>query len=327
MHGPALPPPANGIGTTSDESPFVAGGNHGKISPVVKAQGDSLQQAGIDVSYFLIKGKGIRGYIRQIRPLHLYCKEHSFDLIHAHYSYSAYVASLAGVSPLVVSLMGSDVKASPAKAWLICIATVLFRWRNVIVKSKSMASDLRIRSRVHVVPNGVDMGLFSPMDKNLCRERQGWENGFKHILFPANPTRPEKDFQLARASIDLLDLPCRVHVFDHVEHKETVFHYNASDVVLLTSKWEGSPNVIKEAMACGCPIVSVDVGDVRERIEGVNGCFVAQTRSPEELAALLKEAFAFEGQTEGRDAIFAAGLSNDVIVSKLKDIYDSAIND
>ena len=302
---------------------FVASGNHEGISPVVKVQGDSLEKAGVELDYFLVKGKGVMGYIRQIRPLRRYCKQHNFDVVHAHYSFSAYVASLARVKPLVVSLMGSDSEASSKKKKMISLFSKIFHWPVVLVKSKKMAEGLSVGCPVQVIPNGVDTTLLVPMDKDACREHLNWKSGVKHILFPANPDRQEKDFDLATKAVEKLGPEVEMHVFKGVEHSETVYHYNASDVVLLTSKWEGSPNVIKEALACGCPIVSTNVGDVSERMEGVDGCIVAQTRNPEELSDLLSKALAFEGKTKGREKIINDNLDNRQVVQRLIDLYKS----
>ena len=99
---------------------------------------------------------------------------------------------------------------------------------------------------------------------------------------------------------------------------------NAADALVMTSFTEGSPQVIKEAMACGCPIVSVDVGDVKEITAGVEGCFMAE-RSPESIALNLKRALDFGKKTEGRKVIVERGLTNDVIAKKLIEIYKSII--
>ena len=319
----ALPRHVNGIGIICVEMKvlFVGSGNHGEISPILKSQGDSLVSAGIEMDYFLIKGKGLKGYLRQMKPLKSYVKKNHFDVIHAHYSMSAFAASLAGVRPIVVSLMGSDVKATGLYKLLICFFARFFHWKAIIVKSQDMYDDLQIK-RALIVPNGVDLDLFKPLDKTMCLYSLGWDAEKKHVLFPANPSRPEKDFALAEKSIDLLDGNVEVHVFEQVEHQKTPLFFNASDVVLLTSKWEGSPNVIKEAMACGCPIVSTDIGDVRERMAGVEGCFVANTREPEELARLLQRAISFEGKTYGRDKIIADGLDNRQVAKRLVEIYE-----
>ena len=78
-------------------------------------------------------------------------------------------------------------------------------------------------------------------------------------------------------------------------------------------------------MACGCPIVSVDVGDVRERIKGIPGCFVVDSDA-ESIAGKLKEALAFEGRTRGRAAVVDGGLSNDGVASRIIKIYKSLVS-
>ena len=99
----------------------------------------------------------------------------------------------------------------------------------------------------------------------------------------------------------------------------------AANCLLLTSKTEGSPQVIKEAMACGCPIVSVDVGDVAERVIGVEGCYIVRTREPKDIAEALQRALAFEGKTNGRERIIEMGLSNDQVAKRLIAIYQSLV--
>lgn len=304
---------------------FVASGNQGAPSPVVKNQGDALAAEGVTVDYFLIKGKGIKGYLKNVKPLRKYMKEHKYDAIHAHYSLSAFVASLAGAKPLVVSLMGSDVKAAGWYKFIIRLFAAVGGWRSIIVKSNDMYRSLGIK-RAIVIPNGVNMARFKPMSKSECQKRLGWDTERKHILFPANAARPEKDYALAEAAVKELanerdrELEIKLHVFENTPNEETPYWYNAADVVLMTSKWEGSPNAIKEAMACSRPIVATNVGDIAERTSGVEGCFVAQTRDAQELASLLNKAFAIT-QTKGNDRIVSDGLDANVINQKLINLY------
>lgn len=304
---------------------FVSSGNSGSVSPVVKNQGDALESEGVSVDYFLIQGKGIKGYLKNVKPLRQYLKEHKYDVIHAHYSLSAFAASLAGARPLVVSLMGSDVKAAGWYRFLIRLFALVFRWKTIIVKSNDMHRSLGI-ARAVVIPNGVNLERFRPLSKSDSQKRLGWTPAKKHILFPANASRPEKDYLLAEAAVQMTNdkLPMTndivLHSFDNTPNEETPYWYNAADVVLMTSKWEGSPNAIKEAMACSRPIVATNVGDIAERTSGVEGCFVAQSREPKEIASLLKAAVNLS-VTRGRERIIADELDSVSVNNRLIEIY------
>lgn len=314
---------------------FVASGNHGAPSPVVQNQGDALVSEGVELEWYLLKGKGFKGYLKNVKPLRNYLKEHKYDAIHAHYSLSAFVASLAGAKPLVVSLMGSDVKAAGWYKFIIRLFATFGGWKSIIVKSNDMYRSLGIK-RAIVIPNGVNMERFKPMDKAECQKKLGWKisndklqttNAVRHILFPANASRPEKDYALAEAAVQMINDKLQItnthvvlHAFENTPNEETPYWYNAADVVLMTSKWEGSPNAIKEAMACSRPIVATNVGDIAERMSGVEGCFVAQSREPQELASLIEKALAFS-VTEGRERIISDGLDSHLINQKLISLY------
>lgn len=140
---------------------FVSSGNtKNGISPIVFNQGNSLIKLGHDVSFFTIKGKGFSGYLKHIFILRKFLKHHSYDIIHAHYSLSAIVAALAGGKPLIVSLMGSDVKTSFLLKYMIRIFNFFF-WNKIIVKSLDMKTSSGIKT-VNVLPNGVDFKKFRP---------------------------------------------------------------------------------------------------------------------------------------------------------------------
>ena len=320
---------------------FIASGNHGAISPVVRNQAEALISEGVSVEYYLINGKGIRGYLRNIKPLKKYLKEHKYDAIHTHFSLTAFVASLAGAKSLVVSLMGDDVKASKWYKFIIRVFAFLFRWEAIIVKSNDMYRDLGMEQAI-IIPNGVNLERFKPMSIVDSRKYLGWDPEKKHILFPADATRPVKDYPLAEAAIALLNDKMssvtdrsqnetrtlndmvELHAFENTPNEETPYWYNAADAVLMTSKWEGSPNAIKEAMACSRPIVTTNVGDVAERMCGVEGCYVItkddRLKMIDELAKAVEKALTFK-ETKGRERIIADGLDRHEINQKLMDVY------
>src|SRR5205823_3231175 len=134
-------------------------------------------------------------------------------------------------------------------------------------------------SKIRIIPNGIDLERFKPLDQNTCRNRLGWRADRFNVLFPTNSGGdPRKRPELARAAAEAAErsgFNVEMHDLRGVPHGQVPIWLNASDAVLLTSLHEGSPNIIKEALACNVPVVSVDVGDVRERIQGIDGCYIA----------------------------------------------------
>ena len=301
---------------------FVSGGNSSSgISSLVRAQGDSLANLGLSIDYFPIVGKGLKGYLANVKPLRDKIRSEKYDLVHAHFSFCGFVAALAGAQPLVVSLMGWNVR-KPLLRLMIKLINRMF-WRACIVKSAEMQNFLKIRDLI-LLPNGVDLELFKPMDKREARSYLGWEEGVTHILFAANPARPIKDYPLARQAFAMFSKSIRaeLHALRGVNHLEMPYHYNAADVVLLTSKAEGSPNVIKEAMACNCRIVSTDVGDVRERFANSPACYICG-HDPEDICSCLQQALEFKEPVNTREAVL--GLDSRLIAGKLLSIYHKVI--
>ena len=305
---------------------FVCSGNTGNPSVLVKRQADSLVSQGIDVDFFLIRGKGIAGYLKNILQLKKYLKLNKYDIIHSHYSLSSFVASLAGARHMVVSLMGSDVKSSKFYVFIIHIFKLIFRWEILIVKSYDMMKNLGLKDAI-VIPNGVDLFHFKPKDKLYCQKQLEWDTSKKHFLFASNPIRPVKNFKLIKKAFNILNNEVfKIHVLDNVPHKLVPIYMNASDAILLSSLWEGSPNVVKEAMACNCQIVSTDVGDVRGVIENTKGCFIS-TFEPEDVAKKINLALQFTKQTNGREKIIELGLDSNTIAKRIIEIYNGEFNE
>ena len=150
----------------------------------------------------------------------------------------------------------------------------------------------------------------------------------KHVLFAGAFDNAVKDPELAKTAIKVLsDKGVKVELIElkgYNRDQVNTLMYNC-DALLLTSKTEGSPQVIKEAMACGCPIVSVDVGDVAERTSGVEGCYLVRTREPKDIADALLQAIAYKGRTNGRQRILEMGLSNDQVAEQLLRIYEQLL--
>jgi teichuronic acid biosynthesis glycosyltransferase TuaC len=302
---------------------FISSGNikNFEISPIIKNQGESLKEQGVIIEYYRIKGKGLKGYLSNVMPLRKKLKAKTYDVVHAHYSLSAFVASLAGAKPLVVSLMGSDVKAkSFFKIWIKLFVKLV--WSAAIVKSQDMKESLGLQ-KVNVIPNGVNFNRFKPLDKKDCQEQLGWNNTKINVLFAANPERLEKNYKLAKEAISTIDdTNIVVHFLKGVPNTDMPLYYNAADVVLLTSLWEGSPNVIKEAMACNRPIVATNVGDIAEVTTGTKGCFICKFNK-NDLSKKINLALDFNATT-GRSNI--ENLNDNRVANLIVSMYQSISN-
>jgi glycosyltransferase involved in cell wall biosynthesis len=283
-------------------------------------QAESLKAKSIDLEIFAVTGTGFKGYFRNIFILKRYLKNNSFDIIHAHYALSAFVATLAGARPLVVSLMGSDVKAKRYYKYILKVLSYFF-WNKTIVKSQDMKDSLKIKN-VLVIPNGVDFNKFVQIPKETALSRTSWDRKKRHILFAADPGRTEKNYILAKKVVALLgDNELELNHLGNEPYEIMQYLYNAADVVLLTSHWEGSPNVIKEAMACNRPIVCTDVGDVEENFRGISGCFICSYQ-PEDVAEKIELALQLES-TDARGQI--SNLSSDIIADRIIEVYQSIL--
>ena len=302
---------------------FIASGNKvaGRVSAFVQSQYDSLEKEGLEMLLYPVVGHGWKGYLRNFRKLRRLILKEKPDVVHAHYSSCGYLAALAAMgqkTKKVVSILGSfPTESRKLKFVRFCVDHV---WHVTLVKSERTRAQLD--RDVPVIPNGVDLDLFPLTSQDAARERVGFERDGKYVIFVSDPARPEKQFGLAEEAVRLLyDESVRlVPVFDK-PHSEIVDYMCAADVLIMTSANEGSPNVIKEAMACNCPIVVTDVGDVRWVTEGVDGTYVSNTFEPEELAGLLNKALEFGARTRGRNRIVDLGLTSDMVAQRLIRIY------
>jgi glycosyltransferase involved in cell wall biosynthesis len=308
---------------------FVSSGRQGKVNPIIQNQGESLLRAGVEVDFFMVSGRGWRSYVKAIKPLRKRIKEGHYDVIHAHYSWTAYLASIASSGlqvPMVVSLMGNDILDYWWYPGLARLVAKLKPWKEVIVKSQEMKLRVGISCAI-VVPNGVNMERFVEKPKVECQEQLGWDTKKKHVLFPARKEDSRKNWPLAEGAVKMLpeNIEIELHQMNGVPNDKTPIMYNAADVMVLPSFYEGSANALKEAMACNVPLVTTDMGDCRERIEGVEGCYVAKTYEVEEFAELLGRALAFGGKIKGRERLLEDGIADFQIAERLVKIYESVI--
>lgn len=303
---------------------FVASGNKrvGEVSSFVQSQYDSLKAEGLEMVLFPVVGHGALAHLKAAWQLRKIVRREKLDVIHAHYSVYGYVAALATMCmchkpEIVVSILGSFPRRN--KKWRLVRYCMQHVWDKTIVKSERTKRQLGLD--VPVIPNGVNLKIFQTLEASAARKAVGFEDGKKYIIWCSNPERPEKDWALAQAAVAQVNDVELVAVYNKTP-QEVCTYMNASDCLLLTSVSEGSPNVIKEAMSCNCPIVTTNVGDVTERLENLEGCYVVNSREPKELAEAIRKSLAFGKRTEGRKRIIADQLEISQIAKRIKQIYE-----
>jgi glycosyltransferase involved in cell wall biosynthesis len=300
----------------------------------VKAQMESLAPLGVEFDVLFINGReSTWNYLRGVAQVHRQLRAKRYDLIHAHFGLSGWVARLQFRVPVVVSFMGDDVLGRPTRSGRITLAGHFLRISgfvlarlatSVIVKSRQMASRLRMPS-AHIIPNGVDLNLFRPMDQAQARKVLGLDSGKKFVLFPYNPKEARKRFDLIEAAVSLArkQVPnLELLVARGLPQEQVPIYMNAADVLVMASMSEGSPNAVKEAMATNLPVVSVDVGDTAESMGPTEGCYQVR-REAAAMAERIVEVCRRGGRTNGRDWI--RRLSMEAVAKQIIEVYAAAL--
>lgn len=317
---------------------FVCSGNskfHSIIPAFIESQANSLRDLGLTVAFFQIKGNGVMGYLKSIRPLKQFLKANTYDIMHAHYGLSAMVASLAnkGKLPFVVSFMGEAELSNKTLdkkhdyqffSWVWPFLNRLnarFFADSVIVKSKRMGEYIKHNNNLFILPNGVDLDRFFEKEHT-----PGINSTKKNILWIGNKNRPVKGFDIAQKAVSLIEEDIEFVHINNIPNEQLCYYYNTADVFLMTSLSEGSPNVVKEAMACNTKIVSTPVGDVPDLLESVSGSYVSNTFDPYEIAQLISTCLNTEIPSNSRQRIISLGLSTNDIALKLNSIYEQTIS-
>lgn len=296
---------------------FVASYNKGYFAPFILEQAEALRVSGCEVEFFGVTGKGVKGYIKALPALKKKTVEFVPDIIHAHYGLSGLLANLQRRVPVVTTYHGSDINE---KSVLPFSKVAMRMSRHNIFVSQKNVEIAGIKKKYSLIPCGIDMPEL--ISKEQARLGMGLDQNKKYVLFAGAFDNHVKNYPLAKSAIDLLPEVSLLELKGYTRD-EVAKLMCAADAILMTSFTEGSPQVIKESLACGLPVVSVDVGDVAELTEGVPGCFVCG-RNPSDLAVGLEKGVSY-GRTEGMRRILDRGLTNDKVAGKLLHIYESII--
>lgn len=309
--------------------------------PFVTEQGEAIRALGHEVDYFLVKGN----YIKAVDALKKKIREFKPDIVHAHFGLSAITAELQNLVPVVMTFHNGE-----TLNWHVNLMSSLMslRAKHVIYVAQHIRDMVYFKARNYsIIPCGVSLDDCFLMDKAEARKQLGWDPNKKYILFGGAFDNERKNYALLKQAVDILnhthhtlhitpDIIC-IEMKD-LSRAECVLRMNACDLFALPSHSEGSPQALKEAMACNCPCLATDIADVKYLFGDEPGHFILRNsrktherwdgdeKSLDEMVALLKEALAYGKRTKGRERILELGLSNEQVAARIVKIYEDILH-
>jgi len=301
---------------------IVAKQKSGTFSPFITEQVSSIRQFGIDIDYYGIEGKGIRGYLKSIPTLISKINSFKPDLIHAHYGLSGFLANIQRKIPVITTYHGSDIHSG---GWVSRISKITMRLSafNIVVSKRLLEISKYKGGNICIQPCGINLDKISSIPIEIARESLNIPIDEKICLFSSAFDNEVKNFPLAQNAVKKIP-HLGIRELKGFSREEVVYMINSANLLIMTSFNEGSPQVIKEAMACGTPIVSVNVGDVKDILGKTEGCYIAES-NPDDLADKITKALSFNRKTSGRQRIFELGLDNRTVAKNIIDIYRQVI--
>jgi teichuronic acid biosynthesis glycosyltransferase TuaC len=294
----------------------------------------SLERAGVKISTFdignshsplrlLYKWIQLRRRVRQVSP----------DLVHGQYGTIVGLLTAFAGRPAVISFCGGDLQPGASVSSLRLTLGFLLsnlaalRADRLICKSEQLRQALWWRkSKAIVIPSGVDLTLFSPGQQNEARKELGWDQETPVAILNVGDDPKGKGIDLAQAAMKVAQVlvpNAELHIISKVDPLRVPLYFRAADVLVCTSITEGSPNVVKEALACNLPVVSTPVGDVRERLVGVYPSSVV-SRDPQEFGEALAKIMLSRERSNGRARIVDLGL--DQVARQILSVYQSVLS-
>lgn len=276
----------------------------------------SLKKLEVEFDFFYIRGKGFTGYLISWYRLWIYLKKNKYAVVHAHNGLSGFISVLQPFNRTIITFHGSDINQKRTRL-ISNIACLMANFR--IFVSPYLYEKLYIKpsKNYSVIPCGINMETFYPIDKNEARKRLSLELNHSYILFSSYFSNPVKNYSLARSAMDMVP-EAELIELKNKSREEVNLLLNAVDALLLTSPNEGSPQVIKEAMSCNCPIITTNAGDVITILNDTENCFVCEPNTAE-IAEKIRHLINNPARTNGCESI--SNYDNRIVAEKILNIY------
>ena len=301
---------------------LVCSANSGRIMPFITEQGDELVRQGIEVDYFPIEGKGMYGYIGNLKSLKQKIKQGNYDLIHGHYGLSGALAIMQRIIPVVITFHNGETLTVKGN-FISSIASLFSAYNIYVAKHIYNLTYFKKKNKSIVIPCGITLGQIKIIPQVEAKIKMKLPDDKINILFGGSFTNLRKNYSLAKQAIDLLrQKNINLIELSGFNREEVTNLLCACDLLLLPTKSEGSPQIIKEAMACNCPIVATNIADIAEITAGTKGCYLTDF-NPDNVANALQKAIDFGKRTSGR--VKMDKYDNMLIIKRIIDVYLNVI--
>ncbi|MBK0404106.1 glycosyltransferase family 4 protein [Adhaeribacter sp. BT258] len=293
----------------------------------VKEQTDYLtSKYNLDSQIYFINGRqSAINYLKSIFSLNLFINKNKFDVIHIHFGLTGLFLLFNPFIyiPTVLTIHGSDISSSKLFGLLpIITKMVTKRVNKVIILNENMYSLLsKYNYKLIQIPCGINIKQF-----NIKRAN----NPISFTIgFPGDKRRPEKNFSLFEKIVkELRNTHTNIEIieFHNFTRQEVIDNLSKLDCLLMTSFREGSPQIVKEAMAAGVPIISTKVGDVEKLLENVENCSVINNFDHTEFLEELLKLYALdynERITNGYLKLESLSLDQDSVTEAIYSLYQT----
>ena len=303
---------------------IVASTNSGKFSPFVMEQSEALKKDGCILDYFGIKGKGFRGYLSNRNAFLQKIRQFKPDIVHAHFGLSGLLAVLQNEVPVVITFHNGETHTFLANT-LSSIAATRAKYVVYVAEHIRKLSFYKAK-RYSIIPCGINLPDCNLVPFEEARESLGFAKDKKYILIGGAFDNLRKNYPLLKEAISLLPYKDDVICLEMkgLSRAECILRMCACDLFALPTKSEGSPQALKEAMACNCPIIATDVADIKHLLGDIEGHYICGFEA-ENVAKQIEKAFEFRKRTNARKRVIDLGLTNDLVAKKLISIYDEVL--
>jgi teichuronic acid biosynthesis glycosyltransferase TuaC len=299
-----------------------------------KRQVNALEKAGVITGRFFLQSRtNPLTLLQDARQFRRSVREFNPDIVHAHYgTMTSFFCAASCARPLVITFRGADITndqdVGRLQVWAGHALSYLsaLRASGIICVAAELREGIRfasLRRRAEVITGAVDLELFKPMPRDEARGRLGWDLNEKVALFNIGNAPRRKRLDLAQGAVDVARARFGnlrlATMAGEVAAGQVPLMMNAADCLLMTSDAEGSPNVVREAMACNLPVVSVEVGDVVTRLRDVQPSRIVG-RTAEAVGRAVIEILEMSRRSNGRE-IAMRELSEPVMVERVMALY------